>query len=148
MIIPGNIRAMVVDDNAYARTTVTAMLRKLGLEHIVDFGGGAAAAASLLGGRFDIMFMDWYMPDMNGAALLQLIRDAQFGPHGQLPVILMTAYPNRETFARAKELGVNEVLTKPFTASQIAGAFGRLLPDDWKLPDDGARAEDEAKFFL
>ena len=148
MIIPGNIRAMVVDDNAYARTTVTAMLRKLGLEHIVEFGGGAAAAASLLGERYDIMFMDWYMPDMNGAALLQLIRDPQFGPHGQLPVILMTAYPNRETFARAKELGVNEVLTKPFTASQIAAAFGRLLPDGWKLPDDGASAEEEAKFFL
>ena len=148
MIIPGNIRAMVVDDNAYARTTVTAILRKLGLEQIAEFSGAAPAAASLLAEPCDILFMDWYMPDMNGAALLQLIRDAQFGPHGQLPVILMTAYPNRETFARAKELGANEVLTKPFTAGQIAAAFGRLLPDGWKLPADGGSAEEEAKFFL
>jgi two-component system, chemotaxis family, chemotaxis protein CheY len=148
MIIPGNIKAMIVDDNAYARTTVAAMLRKLGLEQIAEHGGGATAAASLLGERQDIMFMDWYMPDMNGAALLQLIRDARFGPNGQLPVVMMTAYPNRETFARAKELGANEVLTKPFSAAHVAAAFGRLLPDGWKIPDDGASVEDEAKFFL
>ena len=148
MIIPGNIKAMIVDDNAYARTTVTAMLRKLGLEQIAEFGGGALAAATLLADRYDIMFMDWYMPDMNGAALLQLIRDARFGTHGQLPVIMMTAYPNRDTFARAKELGANEVLTKPFTTGHVAAAFGRLLPDGWKIPGDGPSAEQEAKFFL
>ena len=148
MIIPGNIKAMIVDDNAYARTTVAAMLRKLGLEQVTEFGGAAPAAAALLAERHDMMFMDWYMPDMNGAALLQLIRDPRFGTHGQLPVITMTAYPNRETFARAKELGANEVLTKPFTASHVAAAFGRLLPDGWALPEDGASAELEAKFFL
>jgi two-component system chemotaxis response regulator CheY len=148
MIIPGNIKAMIVDDNAYARTTVTAMLRKLGLDQIVEFGGGAPAAATLLAERHDILFMDWYMPDMNGAALLQLLRDARFGPNGQLPVIMMTAYPTRDTFARARELGANEVLTKPFTAAHVAAAFGRLLPDGWTLPADAAGAEPEAKFFL
>ena len=148
MIIPGNIKAMIVDDNAYARTTVAAMLRKLGLDQIAEFGGGALAAATLLGDRYDIMFMDWYMPDMNGAALLQLLRDPRFGPHGQLPVIMMTAYPNRDTFARAKELGANEVLTKPFAASHVAAAFGRLLPSGWSLPEDAPDAEQEAKFFL
>lgn len=148
MIIPGNIKAMIVDDNAYARSTVAAMLRKVGLEQIAEFNGGALAAATLLADRHDIMFMDWYMPDMNGAALLQLIRDARFGAHGQLPVVMMTAYPNRETFARAKELGANEVMTKPFTIAHVAAAFGRLLPDGWKLPEDGTSGEEEAKFFL
>lgn len=148
MIIPGNIRAMIVDDNAYARTTVAAMLRKLGLEQIVEFSGGAPATATLLAERYDILFMDWYMPDMNGAALLQVVRDARFGAHGQLPIIMMTAYPNRETFARAKELGASEVLTKPFTAAHIAAALGRLLPDGWTVPTDGASSEEEAKFFL
>jgi len=147
MFIPGNIKAMVVDDNAYARTTVTAMLRKLGLEAIAEFSGGAPAAAALLADRYDVMFMDWYMPDMNGAALLQLIRDTRFGAHGQLPVLMMTAYPNRETFARAKELGASEVLTKPFAANHVAAAFGRVLPDGWQITDE-AGSEDDKAFFL
>lgn len=147
MFIPGNIKAIVVDDNAYARTTVTAMLRKLGLEAIAEFTGGAPAAAALLADRFDVMFMDWYMPDMNGAALLQLIRDVRFGANGRLPVVMMTAYPNRETFARARELGANEVLTKPFAASHVAAAFGRLLPDGWQIPDEAGDGDDEASFI-
>ena len=86
--------------------------------------------------RYDILFMDWYMPEMNGAALLEVIRAPLFPDNGQVPVAMMTAYPNRELFARAKELGAAEVLVKPFGVPQAATVLGRLLPDGWALPDD------------
>ena len=140
MILPQDLRALVVDDNAYARAAVAATLRKLGLVSIDDLAAAAPAVGAIQATRYDIVFMDWYMPEMNGAALLEVIRDPRFSANGQkngqVPVVMITAYPNRETIARARELGASEVLTKPFTVTHAAAALGRLLPDGWRIPGE------------
>lgn len=131
MIVPAKLKALIVDDNAYARSAAAATLRKLGLGIIDDVGSAPLAIGAILALRYDVVLMDWYMPDMNGAAMLEILRGAHFGPNGTVPVIVMTAYPTREAFARARELGAAEILTKPFTATHVAGALGRLLPSGW-----------------
>jgi len=149
MIVPSQISALVVDDNAYARGAAAATLRQLGLTQIVEAESGAAAIGSLLGARFDLMFMDWYMPEMSGAALLEVVRDPRFGPHGALPIILMTAYPNRENVVKARALGVNEVMVKPLTTGHVSTALRRVLPGGWELPADGeAAVGGSGKVFL
>lgn len=67
----------------------TATLRKLGLTSIDQVDSGAAAVGALRETRYDVVLLDWYMPDMNGAALLQVVRDPRFrrerggpGDHG------------------------------------------------------------------
>ncbi len=127
MIIPGRLRVLVVDDNDYARAICSAGLRKLGVGEVVEAEGGAEAVLQLMSGPFDLMVMDWYMPDISGAGLMQILRDPRFGAPSETPVILMTAYPSRENLARAKELGVTEVLPKPFTTEQLGVALGRIL---------------------
>ena len=136
MILPQDLKPLVVDDNAYARTAVAATLRKLGLVAIDELAAAAPAVGAIQAMRYDIVFMDWYMPEMNGAALLQVIRDPRFSANGRVPVVMMTAYPNRETIARARELGANEVLTKPFSQAHAAAALGRLMPDGWQIPEE------------
>ena len=135
MIVPEKLKALIVDDNAYARSAAAATLRKLGLGTIDDVGSAALGIDAILGVRYDVVLMDWYMPEMNGAAMLQIMRGRHFGPHGQVPVIMMTAYPTRDTFARARELGAIDILTKPFTATHLAGILGRLLPSGWRVSD-------------
>ena len=142
MIVPSRLKALVVDDNAYARVATATTLRKLGLGNIDELGSGAAAVGAILAQRYDVMFMDWYMPDMNGAALLEVIRDPRFSPHGRLPVIMITAYPHRETMAKARELGASEILTKPFTVSHVSAALGRLIPSGWQLPAEPDEMDD------
>lgn len=141
MIVPEKLKALIVDDNAYARVAAAATLRKLGLGTIDEVETAARAIDDILGMRYDVVLMDWYMPEMNGAAMLQVMRGPNFGPNGQVPVIMMTAYPTRETFARARALGAVDILTKPFSASHIAGILGRLLPNGWNVgepePDAG-----------
>jgi len=136
MILPQDLKALVVDDNAYARAAVGATLRKLGLVSIDELASAAAAVGAIQATRYDIVFMDWYMPEMNGAALLEVIRDSRFPANGKVPVVMITAYPNRETIARARELGAGEVLTKPFSVAHAAAALGRLLPGGWHIPDE------------
>jgi two-component system chemotaxis response regulator CheY len=145
VIVSEKLKALIVDDNAYARVAAAATLRKLGLGTIDDVGSAALAIDAILGVRYDVVLMDWYMPEMNGAAMLQVMRGRHFGPHGKVPVVMMTAYPTRETFARARELGAVDIVTKPFTANHLAGILGRLLPSGWSVAETG---RDEGQVLL
>ena len=138
MIIPGRLRALVVDDNAYARAISANGLKKLGVGEIVEAEGGAAAILALLSEPFDLMLMDWYMPDVSGAGVMTVLRDPRVGAAARTPVILMTAYASRDNIARARELGVNEVLVKPFTTDQLGTALSRVLGDGAQAVGDGS----------
>ncbi len=78
LIVPQQLKALVVDDNAYARAGVAATLRKLGLGTVDELASAAPAIGAIAANRYDIVFMDWYMPEMNGAAMLEVLRDPRF----------------------------------------------------------------------
>jgi len=135
MLVPERVKALIVDDNAYARSAMAAILRKLGIRQISETGTAPEALLTLMSRSFDVLLMDWYMPDMSGAALARILRDPRFGPHGRLPVVLMTAYPSREVISAAKDLGISEILTKPMTLDQVSLVLQRLL-GGWDIPAD------------
>lgn len=133
MLVPDSVRALIVDDNAYARAATAASLRKLGISQITEVETAPEALLQIIAAPFDVLFLDWYIPDMNGAALLQILRDPRFGPNGALPIILMTAYPSREVLTKARGLGISDALAKPFTATQVASALQRVV-FGWQVP--------------
>jgi two-component system chemotaxis response regulator CheY len=142
VIVPQQLKALVVDDNAYARAAMAATLRKLGVGTIDELPGAAPAIGAITANRYDIVFMDWYMPEMNGAAMLEILRDHRYaGP--RVPIVVMTAYPTKEMFARARELGAGDILVKPVAPNQTAAALGKLLPSAWGNQDD-----DDGKVLL
>lgn len=143
MLLAGEIRALIVDDNAYARSTAAASLRSLGLVQIIETSTAPDALLALTAEPFELLLMDWYLPDMNGASLLRIIRDARFGPHGQLCTVVMTAYPSREVFAAARALGATAALPKPLATAQLAGILQRQL-GGWSFAPD---KEDDAIFL-
>ncbi|MBS3849446.1 response regulator [Devosia sp. BSSL-BM10] len=138
VIIPGRLRALVVDDNTYARAICGASLKKLGVTDITEADNGAEAILALMTAPFDFMVMDWYMPDISGAGLMRVLRDIRFGAPSNTPVILMTGYASRDNVALARELGVNEVLVKPFTTTQLGIAVGRVLGQSQQAGGDDA----------
>ena len=122
-----HFRALVVDDDAYSRAICTTLLRQIGAVDVVQAAGGAEAILSLLEAPFGLVLMDWYMPDINGAGVMQVLRDARLGQRSMTPVILMTAYANRENLQRAKLLGVNDVISKPLSQEQLRRIVQRVL---------------------
>lgn len=127
MIVPGRLRALVVDDNTYARAICIAGLKKLGIAQTSEAANGAEAILQLMSEPFSFVLMDWYMPDINGAGVMEVLRDDRFGAGANTPVIMMTAYPSRDNVARARALGVTEILSKPFSTEQLGMAVGRVL---------------------
>jgi two-component system chemotaxis response regulator CheY len=127
LIVYSRLSALVVDDNGFARAITSQSLKRLGFGEVEDVGGGAEAVLALLDKRFDVLVTDWFMPDVSGAGLLQMLRDPRFGASTRIAVVMMTGYPSHETLTNALSLGVDDIVVKPFTPEQLDAAVARAL---------------------
>ncbi len=121
----GTLRVLVVEDNPESLASMEAILSSMGHAHTAV---GSAAEASRLAAseRFDLVLLDWDLPDMAAPESVRLLRSSA-GAEGT-PVALMTspARPEVEKL-RLGQLGVQGMLAKPFTASSVEGLFRQLL---------------------
>ena len=68
-------------------------------------------------GRFDLVLLDLYMPQMDGFEVLRSIRANE--AWRELPVLMISADGNAETVNRSYELGADDYLVKPHHASDL-----------------------------
>jgi signal transduction histidine kinase/CheY-like chemotaxis protein len=115
----GNGRILVVDDEPLVRAATAEMLIELGYD--VDQARSAMEARDMIraGATFDAMVTDYLMPEMNGAALIELVRAI----HPDMPIVLVTGYsaPDLELPANVGRLA------KPFRQNQIAASVAAAL---------------------
>ena len=86
---------------------------------------GATAYALMMSHPVDVVFLDLMMPDMNGFALLEMLRAT---PRlMDMPVIVQTAHSDNNNKRRAKELGVFSIIEKPLTPNIIMHEVRKVL---------------------
>jgi two-component system, chemotaxis family, protein-glutamate methylesterase/glutaminase len=106
---PGRLRALVVDDSAYNRQTLTAMLESLpDMEVVGRAMNGKEALRLVFDLEPDIITLDLEMPEMDGFAFLRLLMNKR-----PTPVLVVSGYAQRENVFRALELGALDFLAKP-----------------------------------
>ena len=124
-------RVLVIDDNSHARTVLATMLS--GFTFIVDEAPSGQEGiemichASRLGKPYEIVFIDWQMPGLDGIETGKKIRaslDLSTIPH----LVMVTAYGREDVLKQAEENGFENVLIKPVTPSilfdTVSGALG------------------------
>ena len=122
-------RVLVVDDNDNARQVMNQMLRSMSFAVAVVSSGREAVAAVEQADRdnapYELVFMDWHMPAMNGVDACRRIKDLALAepPH----LMLVTAYGREEVFHQAEDAGIRDVLIKPLNASTLFEAAMRAL---------------------
>jgi chemotaxis methyl-accepting protein methylase len=103
------VRVLVVDDSAYNRQTITAMLEA---DPDVEVIGRASNGKEALRQAFDLMpdviTLDLEMPEMDGFAFLRLLMAKR-----PLPVIVISSHSERDNVFRALELGAMDFVAKP-----------------------------------
>ncbi|WP_158228968.1 PAS domain S-box protein [Chitinimonas sp. BJB300] len=121
------MRTLIVDDNPIAREVLSDMVHALGWQ--ADTAASGREALALLQqsdtGRFpyDVVFMDWKMPDMDGWETTRHIRLLQNGVH--TPTVILVSAHDREILADKIQHHPNTLdgfLTKPVTASMLLDA--------------------------
>src|SRR6185369_4865190 len=100
---------LVVDDDADSRDAVSRLLMKSGYSVRSAHNGREAliAVATIVP---DVIVLDVRMPEMDGMEFLQVIRS--YLRWSNLPVIMLTAYPDDLPIERAHELGVKMIFVK------------------------------------
>lgn len=121
------LRALVVSDNQFTCTLTQSMLRNIGMEMIFEARSGALAIDQLASLNLDFMLLDWHMDDVNGAGVLQILRNPNFGRNFDLPVIVTSDNVTRRLITRAKECGAAQIAAKPLSAAQLKDAILKIL---------------------
>jgi excisionase family DNA binding protein len=115
-------RILVIDDDEFVRSLFKETLVEEG--HIVITAASSADGIEhVKQGNIDMVFLDLKMPDMEGAEVLKHIRSVI----PELPVTVITGYPDSDMMARALKYGPIGVMRKPFDSSAIIAAVNSLL---------------------
>jgi len=117
---------LLVDDEEALVRLGEEMMAELGYEP-VGFASSAAALESFREApqRFDMVLSDEAMPEMTGSELAREIRRIR----PDIPIVLMSGYVTPVLAARARDLGIAEVLAKPLVAHEIARSLANVLHD-------------------
>jgi len=113
-------RALVVDDNPAAREILLGQLADAGCEAVQAASGEAALEALVAGQRegtpFDLLFIDWKMPQLDGLATVRRLKALDIA----LPrIVLVTAYGREDASDAASGLPVETILTKPILQREL-----------------------------
>ncbi len=115
-------RILVVDDEYGIRTGVHQLLELEGYA-VEEAQTGRDALAALERRPFDLVLIDYRLPDIDGLTLLQAIRSREF----DVMTCMITAYANIETAISATRQGVDFFLPKPFSPEDLIGVVETLL---------------------
>lgn len=105
-------KIMLVDDEPSLRTIAALSLRNIGKWQVVLAASGAEALVLFEKERPDAILLDVMMPDLDGPATLQKLR--QLPAAQSVPILFMTALDEKEEHDKLLALGACGVIVKPF----------------------------------
>jgi PAS domain S-box-containing protein len=112
------IRVLIVEDNLVNQRVTEQLLRKLGCE--CDLAAdGVEALQKIACTNFDLVVMDCQMPEMDGYEATRAIRSLPF-PQNTVAIVALTANAMDGDREKCLEAGMDDYLSKPASASQIA----------------------------
>ncbi|GAB3294390.1 response regulator [Pseudoclavibacter sp. RFBJ3] len=111
-------RVVVAEDESLIRLDIVEILRDNGFDVVGEAGDGETAVALAKELRPDLVIMDVKMPQLDGiSAAEQLSKDSI------APVVLLTAFSQKELVERATEAGALAYVVKPFTQNDLLPAI-------------------------
>ncbi len=133
---------LVVDDTNMNLTVVRALLKRT-LIKIDTANSGAEALTMIRAKKYDLVFLDYRMPEMDGSETLQRIREDRFHPNQETPVIVLTANAISGARERFLEEGFQDYLSKPIDTAKMEATLIRYLPPE-KVKLSGSDSREEA----
>ncbi|MBE6909439.1 MAG: response regulator [Ruminococcaceae bacterium] len=129
---------LVVDDNAMNRKVFRSLLKVTQIQ-VTEAEGGAEALELAANERFDMVFMDHMMPDMDGVETLGHMRKIE--GYDKVPIFVLTA--NAVTGAKEQylEAGFDGFISKPVVSERLETALRETLPPELLLPYEGGEGE-------
>jgi signal transduction histidine kinase/ActR/RegA family two-component response regulator len=119
-----SLRVLLVEDNQVNQKVALAMLKRNGFEADIA-NDGVEGVAKVKAGSYDVVFMDWHMPEMNGLEATLVIRSEV--PADRQPWIIgLTANAMIGDREKCIQAGMDDYVTKPLRKDDLLAAFARV----------------------
>lgn len=121
------MKILVVDDSMVMRNIIRNTLLEKNFDgvEILEAPNGKKAFEMLDRDTFDLLFLDWNMPELDGLQLVKLLRVME--KYRTMPVVMVTAEAAKYNVMEAIKAGVTDYIIKPITGISILKKFEQYL---------------------
>jgi PAS domain S-box-containing protein len=119
-------RVLIAEDHPVNQKVLSYQLSSLGLQPSI-VATGREAVERVRSGPWDLVLMDWQMPEMDGFAATRAIRALE-GKAGQVPIVALSAQSGEEFREQCFQAGMNDYLSKPYEETALISVLTRWLP--------------------
>ncbi|MCB0888937.1 MAG: response regulator, partial [Nocardioidaceae bacterium] len=130
-------RVVIAEDEALIRLDLAEMLAEEGYEVVAQADNGADAVDLAISLQPDLVILDIKMPKLDGIAAAEQIAERQIAP-----VVILTAFSQRELVERARDAGAMAYLVKPFNKSDLVPAIEIALSRFGEVKELAREVED------
>ncbi|MBK9142123.1 MAG: response regulator transcription factor [Candidatus Melainabacteria bacterium] len=123
-------KLLVVEDDADLLSLLDTALRAQG-HNVMQCRGGGEALSVLRAYKFDLIVLDWMMPDITGLDVCKQFR----AMGGKAPILMLTAKASVDDKETCLDAGADDYLTKPFDNKELAARIRALLRRPSNLTD-------------
>lgn len=128
---------VVVDDNSYMLSLLKRTLAGLGVGNLKTFTDVKSAIdfiklveenpakAGMM--KLDFIISNWQMKPIDGLMFLRWIRTHRESPNRFIPFLMVTGFGDKDKVEEARDLGVSEVLAKPFSVNSVADKLLQVI---------------------
>ena len=139
-IHPGNIRILAVDDDPDTIMYFLEITQELGMLCDTALSGEEAIELVKRNGAYNIYFIDWKMPGIDGIELTKLLK-GNSAPPGNSVIVMISAAQWTAVENAAKEAGVDRFLSKPLFPSTVSEIIYECLGINQSQTDDAQQVE-------
>ncbi len=124
--LPKGLQVLVAEDNPVNQVVARKVLEFLG-QHVTLVANGVQAVEAVTANRYDLVFMDIQMPEMDGFEATRCIRLQEQGTGTRVPIVAMTAHAMEGYRERCVAGGMDGYVTKPVDRKQLVQEMQRLV---------------------
>jgi two-component system chemotaxis response regulator CheY len=125
MSLKENLRIMIVDDMSVSRALIAQSLDEIGIKHYATENDAKVALGKLAANPVHLVISDMNMPGMSGLQLLRALRSAKTTQ--RIGFILITGTPSPDIVKEGQQLGLNNLIRKPFTSATVKAAIESVV---------------------
>lgn len=118
---------LVVEDSDFMTKLLSAMLRALGAGGVARARNAKDALKIIEHNPPSVAIIDWLIEPTSGVELLRMIRSRMRDRAQEVPVVMCTAYTDRERVVAMRDAGADEVLAKPLSPTTLYVKLARTL---------------------
>lgn len=116
---------LVVDDSETSRRHIIRLLKKMGVENIIESEDGLDALSHVQVDPVDLVVTDFHMPVMDGGQLIQSIRAGAY--QSGVPILMISSEHDPTKLETLRNLGASEICDKPFAATVLKRLIEQIV---------------------